>query len=95
MEKICLLNLVLGLSQTSGNLEDSVLAAKLICSPAADLLHNTIEFMHFLLPWPVYLVVMPKSYCFLVDLINGPKCWETEIVWLLAALLQSYLSIKD
>lgn len=51
---ICLLNLILGLSQASEDLKDSTLAAKLICSPAAVLLHNTAEFLHFLLPWPIF-----------------------------------------
>lgn len=76
MGKIYLLNLILDLSQASGNLKNTILAAKLISSPATDLLPSTIKLMRFLLPWSVYLVIMPKSYIFFSGLDKWFKMLE-------------------
>lgn len=85
--KICLLNLIVGISQGSGHLRDSTLAAKLIHSPAAGLLHNTIKYyMHLVLPSLAYLVVMLKPHFFSCGLDNRSECLEEEIFGLSATL---------
>lgn len=93
--KICLLNLIVGFSQGSGNLRYSTLAAKLIHSPAAGLLHNTIKYyMHFMLPSLAYLVVMPKSHFFPVDVIIDLNVWRKKYLGF-QQLSQFYFPIND
>lgn len=94
MRKIFLLNLIVGLNQASGNLTNSIFAAKLIHSPADGLLHNIIEYKTICTSY-YHFVVMPKSHFFPGGLDNRSKCWQEELFGLSAMLSQSYLSIKN